>query len=131
MRLDIRRVGAIKKGDEIVGNETRVKVVKNKLARPFTMVNFEIRYGEGICKMSELIDLGVEHGLVEKSGAWYAHKGSKIGQGKDNARAYLEENPQIAEELNQALRDILFPDKKTGQDIKSDGKEEPADKIKH
>ena len=81
--------------------------------------------------MSELIDLGVEHGLVEKSGAWYAYKGSRIGQGKDNARAYLEENPQIAEELNQALRDILFPDKKTDQDSKSDGKEEPADKIKH
>ena len=131
VRLDIRRVGSIKKGDEIVGNETRVKVVKNKLARPFTMVNFEIRYGEGICKMSELIDLGVEHGLVEKSGAWYAYKGSKIGQGKDNARAYLEENPQIAEELNRALRDILFPDKKTGQDSKSDGKEKPADKVKH
>ena len=118
VRLDIRRVGAIKKGDEIVGNDTRVKVVKNKMARPFISVNFDIRYGKGICKTSELIDLGVEHNLLEKSGAWYSHKGKKIAQGKDNTRIYLQENPEVAKELNDALRAILFPDKKAEHDVK-------------
>lgn len=114
VRLEIRRAGTIKKGDEIIGNETRVKVVKNKLARPFITVNFEIRYGEGICKTSELIDLGVEHRLIEKSGAWYAYQGKRIGQGKDNARVWLNENPQTAEKIKQDLRLILFPEEKTG-----------------
>jgi recombination protein RecA len=109
MRLDIRRIGSIKKGDEVVGNETRVKVVKNKLAPPFKQVVFEIMYGEGISHEGELIDLGVEHKLVEKSGAWYAYKGDKIGQGKDNARVYLREHPEVADEIETALRAKLLP----------------------
>ena len=109
MRLDIRRIGAIKKGDEVVGNETRVKVVKNKLAPPFKQCVFEILYGEGISREGELIDLGVDHKLVEKSGAWYAYKGEKIGQGKDNSRTYLKEHPEIAMEIETALRAKLLP----------------------
>ena len=109
MRLDIRRIGSIKKGDDIIGNETKVKVVKNKLAPPFKQVVFEILYGEGISRESELIDLGVEHKMVEKSGAWYAYKGEKIGQGKDNARTYLREHEDIAMEIETALRTKLLP----------------------
>ncbi|MDB5985048.1 MAG: recA [Nevskia sp.] len=112
MRLDIRRIGAIKKGDEVVGNETRVKVVKNKLAPPFKQVIFEIMYGEGISREGELIDLGVEHKLVEKSGAWFAYQGSKIGQGKDNAKTYLKEHPEVAAEIETALRAKLLPNRK-------------------
>jgi len=112
MRLDIRRIGAIKKGDEVIGNETRVKVVKNKLAPPFKQVVFEIMYGEGISREGELIDLGVEHKLVEKSGAWFAYKGEKIGQGKDNAKAYLREHPEVAGEIEAALRAKLLPGKR-------------------
>ncbi|TAJ53518.1 MAG: recombinase RecA [Nevskiaceae bacterium] len=112
MRLDIRRIGAIKKGDEVVGNETRVKVVKNKLAPPFKQVVFEIMYGEGISREGELIDLGVEHKLVEKSGAWFAYKGEKIGQGKDNAKQYLREHPEAAAEIEAALRAKLLPPKR-------------------
>ncbi|PTU32885.1 recombinase RecA [Stenotrophobium rhamnosiphilum] len=111
MRLDIRRIGAIKKGDEVVGNETRVKVVKNKLAPPFKQVIFEIMYGEGISREGELIDLGVEHKLVEKSGAWFAYKGDKIGQGKDNSKNFLKDNPAIAAEIEAALRAKLMPEK--------------------
>jgi recombination protein RecA len=111
MRLDIRRIGAIKKGDEVVGNETRVKVVKNKLAPPFKQVVFEILYGEGISREGELIDLGVEHKLVEKAGAWFAYKGDKIGQGKDNSRQFLREHPEIALEIETALRAKLLPPK--------------------
>ena len=111
MRLDIRRIGAIKKGDEVVGNETRVKVVKNKLAPPFKQVIFEIMYGEGISREGELIDLGVEHKMVEKAGAWYAYKGEKIGQGKDNAKQYLREHPEAASEIETALRAKLLPPK--------------------
>jgi recombination protein RecA len=111
MRLDIRRIGAIKKGDEVVGNETRVKVVKNKLAPPFKQVIFEIMYGEGISREGELIDLGVEHKLVEKSGAWFAYKGDKIGQGKDNSKNFLRDNPAIATEIEDALRAKLMPGK--------------------
>jgi recombination protein RecA len=109
VRLDIRRTGAVKRGEEIVGNETRVKVVKNKLAPPFREAHFEILYNEGISKLGELIDLGAEHGIVEKSGAWYAYGGEKIGQGKDNARAYLKEHPDVAEAIEQALRAKLMP----------------------
>ncbi len=108
MRLDIRRTGQIKKGDEVVGNETRVKVVKNKLAPPFKVANFEIRYGEGISHDAELIDLGVKHNLVEKLGSWYSYKNEKIGQGKDNVRLYLKENPKVAEELEKNLRTLLL-----------------------
>ncbi|MEW6169008.1 MAG: recombinase RecA [Pseudomonadota bacterium] len=111
VRLDIRRTGAIKKGDEVIGNETRVKVVKNKLAPPFREAHFEILYNEGISKLGELVDLGVEHKLVEKSGAWYAYKGDKIGQGKDNARQFLREHPELAAELEQAIRARLLPER--------------------
>jgi recombination protein RecA len=111
MRLDIRRIGAIKRGDEVVGNETRVKVVKNKLAPPFKQVVFEIMYGEGISREGELIDLGVEHKMVEKAGSWFSYKGDKIGQGKDKAKEYLRENPAVAEEIETALRTKLLPAK--------------------
>ena len=113
VRLDIRRTGAIKKGEEVVGNETRVKVVKNKMAPPFREAHFEILYNEGISKLGELIDLGAENGLVEKSGAWYAYKGDKIGQGKDNARTYLKEHPEVADEIETALRLKLMPTART------------------
>jgi recombination protein RecA len=109
VRMDIRRTGAIKKGEEVVGNETRVKVVKNKMAPPFREAHFEILYNEGISKLGELIDLGAENGLVEKSGAWYAYQGDKIGQGKDNARSFLKEHPEVADEIEKALRAKLMP----------------------
>lgn len=109
VRLDIRRIGAIKKGDEILGNETRVKVVKNKLAPPFKKAEFEILYGEGISRLGELIDMGVEHDLVDKAGSWYSYNGERIGQGKENARAYLLENPEMANEIDQKLRAQLLP----------------------
>jgi recombination protein RecA len=104
VRLDIRRTGAIKKGDEVIGNETRVKVVKNKMAPPFKQAEFEILYGEGTSRESEIIDLGVQAGLVEKSGAWYAYGGNRIGQGKDNARTYLKEHPEVAQEIEGQIR---------------------------
>ena len=104
MRLDIRRIGAIKKGDEVIGSETRVKVVKNKVAPPFKQAEFDILYGEGISREGEIIELGVVHKLVEKSGAWYAYNGEKIGQGKDNAREYLREHPEIAVEIENKVR---------------------------
>lgn len=106
VRIDIRRTGAIKKGEEVVGNETKAKVVKNKVAPPFRQAEFEIFYNEGISKLGELVELGVQYKLVEKSGAWFAYKGSKIGQGKDNARDYLREHPEIAEEIETALRKL-------------------------
>ncbi len=109
VRLDIRRIGAIKKGDEILGNETRVKVVKNKVAPPFKQTEFDILYGEGISYEGELISLGVKEGLVDKAGAWYAYNGEKIGQGKDKARNYLKENPDIASELDAKIRAKLLP----------------------
>ena len=109
VRLDIRRIGAIKKGDEIIGNETRVKVVKNKMAPPFRKAEFEIRFNEGISKLSELVALGVEHNILDKSGAWYSYNDQKIGQGKDNTRLYLLENPKVAEEIEAKLRTLLFP----------------------
>ncbi len=111
VRLDIRRIGAVKKGEEVVGNETKVKVVKNKLAPPFKIVHFEIMYGEGISHEGELIDLGVEHGLVEKSGAWFAYEKEKIGQGKDAAKQFLKDNPKIAAKIEKDLRAKLMPPK--------------------
>jgi recombination protein RecA len=108
VRLDIRRVGAIKKGDEIMGSETRVKVVKNKVAPPFRQADFDILYGEGISREGEIIELGSTHGMIEKSGAWYAYQGTKIGQGKDNARQYLKEHPEVAQEIESALRKQLL-----------------------
>jgi recombination protein RecA len=111
IRLDIRRIGAIKKGDEIVGNDTRVKVVKNKVAPPFKQVTFEILYGEGISREGELIDLGVQHGFIEKSGSWYSQGGNRIGQGKENVRNFLKENPQIADDIEAGVRAKLLPEK--------------------
>lgn len=111
VRLDIRRIGAIKKGDEVVGNETRVKVVKNKVAPPFKQAEFEIMYGAGISREGEIIDLGVKLGLVDKAGAWYSYNGDRIGQGKDNVRNFLKENPQIAETIETAIRAELLPSK--------------------
>jgi len=104
VRLDIRRVGAIKKGDEIIGNETKVKVVKNKVSPPFKEAFFDILYGQGISREGEIIELGVAHKLVDKSGAWYAYNGEKIGQGKDNAREFLKEHPEIAHEIEAKVR---------------------------
>ncbi len=104
VRLDIRRIGAIKKGDEVLGNDTRVKVVKNKVAPPFREAEFAIYYGEGISRLSELVDLGVKFEIVEKSGAWYSYQGERIGQGKDNARQYLKERPELAAKIEQQLR---------------------------
>ncbi len=108
VRLDIRRTGAIKDGDEIVGNETRVKVVKNKVAPPFKQADFQIMYGAGISKESELVDLGVKCKLIDKSGAWYAYKGEKIGQGKANAMKFLQENLAVSNEIEQQLRALLL-----------------------
>jgi len=104
VRLDIRRIGAIKERDEVVGNQTRVKVVKNKLAPPFKQVEFDIMYGEGISKTGELIDLGVKAGIVEKSGAWFSHDSQRLGQGRENAKLFLKENPAIALTIEQAIR---------------------------
>ncbi|GFD88227.1 protein RecA [Tenacibaculum sp. KUL152] len=108
VRLDIRRIGAVKEGDEVVGNETRVKVVKNKVAPPFKQAEFMIRYGEGISKEAELIDLGVKQKLVDKAGAWYSYKGDRIGQGKANVMKFLKENPEIANEIEQKIRAELL-----------------------
>ena len=107
VRLDIRRIGSIKKGDEIIGNETKVKVVKNKVAPPFKTAEFDILYGEGISREGEVIDLGVVAKIVDKSGAWYAYQGEKIGQGKDNAREFLRENPDLAHEIENKIRESL------------------------
>ena len=109
LRLDIRRIGALKNGEEVVGNQTRVKVVKNKVAPPFREAEFEILYGKGISREGELVDMGALHGLVEKSGSWYAYEGERIGQGKDNARNYLIEHPEIAAKIDSALRARLMP----------------------
>ncbi|MBQ0743868.1 MAG: recombinase RecA [Pseudomonas sp.] len=109
VRLDIRRTGAVKEGDEVVGSETRVKVVKNKVAPPFRQAEFQILYGSGIYHNAEIIDLGVQIGEIEKAGAWYSYKGSKIGQGKANAAKYMEENQAIADEIEKAIRDKLLP----------------------
>jgi len=106
VRLDIRRVGAVKEGEEVVGNETRVKVVKNKVSPPFKKAEFQILYGRGINRFGELVDLGVKNGLIDKSGAWYAYKGNKIGQGKANVGIYLTENPEVANEIESEIRKI-------------------------
>ncbi|MDX5362923.1 MAG: recombinase RecA [Pseudazoarcus pumilus] len=107
VRLDIRRTGAIKRGDEVVGSETRVKVVKNKVAPPFREAHFDILYGTGVSREGEVIDLGVEHKIVDKSGAWYAYNGEKIGQGKDNVREFLKANPQLSREIENKVRAAL------------------------
>ncbi|MEK6213643.1 MAG: recombinase RecA, partial [Vibrio fluvialis] len=108
VRLDIRRTGSIKEGDEVVGNETRIKVVKNKIAAPFKEANTQIMYGQGFNREGELIELGVKHKLVEKAGAWYSYNGDKIGQGKANACKYLRENPEVAKFIDSKLREMLL-----------------------
>jgi recombination protein RecA len=123
LRLDIRRIGAIKKGDEVIGNQTRVKVVKNKLAPPFKQAEFEILYGKGISREGELLDLGVLHNLVEKSGAWYSYNGDRIGQGKENCREFLMENTEIADDIDKRLRELLLPPIKPSRDEVARGKE--------
>jgi recombination protein RecA len=109
VRLDIRRIGAVKDGDEVIGNETRVKVVKNKVSPPFKQAEFQIMYGKGIYRMAEVLDMAVKEGFVDKSGAWYAYKGDKIGQGKANACKFLEENLELANEIEASVRDKLMP----------------------
>ena len=110
VRLDIRRIGAIKKGDEVIGNQTRVKVVKNKVSPPFKMAEFEILYGHGISRTGEIIDLGVQHGLIDKAGSWYSYGDDRIGQGKENVREFLKTNPKIAQDIETKIRAKLLPD---------------------
>ncbi len=124
VRLDIRRIGAIKNGDEIVGNETRVKVVKNKVSPPFKQAEFQILYGEGINHYGELIDLGVKQDFVEKAGSWYSYNGAKIGQGKSNASKHLQENPALADELEVKIRESLMPKAEAEQEIVKTATEE-------
>ena len=123
VRLDIRRIGAIKVGDEVVGNQTRVKVVKNKVAPPFREAEFEILYGQGISREGEIIELGVAHNLIEKSGSWYAYKGERIGQGKDNVRNYLQQHPETAREIENVIRAKVMP-ARTGEAAKGEAAEE-------
>ena len=122
VRLDIRRTGAIKQGDEVVGNDTKVKVVKNKVAPPFKIATFEILYGEGISREGELIELGVQHKLIEKAGAWYSYNGDRIGQGKEKVRQFLKDNPDIAADIDQKLRDMLLM-KPKGMDLEVESQE--------
>ena len=123
VRLDIRRTGTIKKGDEAMGNETRVKVVKNKMAPPFRQATFEILFNEGISRHGELVELGVENSLIEKSGAWYSYKGDKIGQGKENAKQFLRDNPEIADTIDSELRDLLLPKRKQRAEAEPEAQE--------
>jgi recombination protein RecA len=127
VRLDIRRIGAIKRGDEVIGNDTRVKVVKNKVAPPFKQCEFEILYGEGSSREGELIDLGVKHGMIEKSGAWYSYNEERIGQGKDNVRTFLKEHPEMADEIDQRLRVELLPKPKSAKPIDSEATDSNPD----
>ncbi len=129
IRLDIRKGSVIKDQDEILGNETRVKVVKNKVAPPFKTAEFEIIYGEGVSKYGELIDLAVKADIIEKSGSWYAYGGSKIGQGKENVKKFLNENPKISEEIDQITRQKLGINKaKTGEKIAKNSEKEESKK---
>jgi len=112
VRLDIRRIGSIKNGEEVVGNQTRVKVVKNKVAPPFREAEFEIMYGSGISREGEIIELGAAHGIIDKSGAWYSYNGERIGQGKDNTRLYLQQHKDIAADIEQKIRLKLLPPKR-------------------
>jgi len=126
VRLDIRRIGAIKKGDEVIGNQTRVKVVKNKVSPPFKQAEFEILYGEGISRHGEIIDLGVQHGIVDKAGSWYSYGDDRIGQGKENVREFLRNNPEMAEEIEGKIRAKLLPSKADVIDIAGDDAEKAA-----
>jgi recombination protein RecA len=126
VRLDIRRIGAIKKGDEVLGNETRVKVVKNKVAPPFKQVQFDLLYGEGISREGEIIDLGVKCEIVDKAGAWYSYNGDRIGQGKDNVRNYLKEHPEMAQDIEARVRGILLPSDMPEEEIAEEKAKEKA-----
>jgi len=121
VRLDIRRIGAIKKGDEVIGNQTRVKVVKNKVSPPFKQAEFEILYGEGISREGEIIELGVANGIIEKAGSWYSYGDDRIGQGKENVREYLKTNPEIAETIEAQIRAKLMPEKVVKEEAADDG----------
>jgi recombination protein RecA len=128
VRLDIRRIGAIKKGDEILGNETRVKVVKNKVAPPFKQVEFDLLYGEGISREGEIIDLGVKHDIVDKAGAWYSYNGDRIGQGKDNVRNFLKEHPDMAQDIEARIRAVMLTSSMPKEEIEEE--KAKAKKIK-
>jgi len=128
VRLDIRRIGAIKKGDEVIGNQTRVKVVKNKVSPPFKMAEFEILYGFGISREGEIIDLGVQHGLIDKAGSWYSYGEDRIGQGKENVREYLKANPETSAEIEAKIRAILLPEKEEAPQV-ADDKEAVAEEA--
>ena len=123
VRLDIRRIGAIKKGDEVIGNQTRVKVVKNKVSPPFKMAEFEILYGEGISREGEIIEHGVNQGIIEKAGSWYSYSGDRIGQGKENVRQFLKSNPDISETIEAQIRAKLLPEKVADDDSEPVAKE--------
>ena len=129
VRLDIRRIGAIKDGDEVIGNQTRVKVVKNKMAPPFKQVEFDIMYGEGISKTGELLDLGIKADVVEKSGSWFSYNSERLGQGRENAKTFLIENPEIADEIEQAIRENsgLVADKISEPELENESEEELKD----
>ena len=132
VRMDIRRIGAIKDRDQIIGNSTRVKVVKNKVSPPFKVVEFDLMYGKGISKTGELIDLGAKAEIVEKAGAWYAYKGEKIGQGRENAKIYLEKNPKVAAEIEMSIREKegIISKKIEGNPLEKNSKELPKEEIK-
>ena len=130
VRLDIRRIGAVKQGDEVTGNETRVKVVKNKVSPPFKQAEFQILYGKGIYHAGEVIDLGVQCKLVEKAGAWYSYQGTKIGQGKANAAQYLEDNPAIMEEIEAGIRDQLLVKLEDKKDVEAEKESKPKKEPK-
>jgi recombination protein RecA len=124
VRLDIRRIGAVKKGEEVIGSETRVKVVKNKVAPPFRQAEFEILYGEGTSREGEIIELGVAQNLIDKSGAWYSYKGDRIGQGKENVRQFLRDNPAVANEVDAELRARLLTTGSKGAAVSEEAVEE-------
>jgi len=126
VRLDIRRIGAIKKGDEVIGNQTRVKVVKNKVSPPFKQAEFEILYGHGISRHGEIIDLGVQHGIVDKAGSWYSYGDDRIGQGKENVREFLKQHPEMAEEIEGKIRAMLLPKTAKASDKAADDTEAVA-----
>ena len=124
VRMDIRRIGAIKDRDEVIGNQTRVKIVKNKLAPPFKTVEFDIMYGEGISKTGEILDMATEMGLVEKSGAWYSHDGDRIGQGRENAKIFLKDNPEIASKIEEKIREKGKKDSEDNEEIEKESQDE-------
>ncbi len=129
VRLDIRRIGAVKKGEEVIGSETRVKVVKNKVAPPFRQTEFEILYGEGTSREGEIIELGVRENLIDKSGAWYSYKGDRIGQGKENVRQFLRDNPAIANEVDAELRARLLVKPGNGNNASNDTEQDEAEEA--